>query len=234
VKSPGPGLLVSVRNAREAAAALEGGADVIDVKEPARGPLGRADQETITAVIRLVDKRRPVSAALGEWIEPAEPIPDADLAFCKWGLAGWRSRNWRQSLAQLMTYPCHSPRPVLVAYADWAQADSPPVEEVAEAARRWRCGLLVDTFGKEPGATLLDWLSIPVIEDLCRQCRQAGAAIALAGSLGAEQITALHKARPEWFAVRGAACEQGRRHESVQAARVQELVKLLRPPTDVG
>ena len=37
----GPQLLVSVRNATEAAAAVLGGADILDVKEPANGPLGR-------------------------------------------------------------------------------------------------------------------------------------------------------------------------------------------------
>ena len=38
-----PGLLVSVRSGAEAEAALAGGADLIDVKEPTRGALGRAD-----------------------------------------------------------------------------------------------------------------------------------------------------------------------------------------------
>ncbi len=60
------GLLVSVRDAAEAAASLAGGADLIDVKEPARGPLGRADAATIAAVVQAVGGRVPVSAALGE------------------------------------------------------------------------------------------------------------------------------------------------------------------------
>ena len=44
-----PGLLVSVRSAAEALSALAGGADVIDVKEPNRGSLGAADDETISS-----------------------------------------------------------------------------------------------------------------------------------------------------------------------------------------
>ncbi|MBY0228781.1 MAG: (5-formylfuran-3-yl)methyl phosphate synthase, partial [Gemmataceae bacterium] len=36
-----PGLIVSVRSADEARIALENGADLIDVKEPSRGALGR-------------------------------------------------------------------------------------------------------------------------------------------------------------------------------------------------
>ncbi|HKB38458.1 MAG TPA: (5-formylfuran-3-yl)methyl phosphate synthase, partial [Gemmataceae bacterium] len=84
-----PQLLVSVRSAREAEAALAGGADVIDVKEPRRGPLGRADNAVLRAVLVAIAGRRPVSAALGELIEDGggSPLP-AGVRFVKWGLAG--------------------------------------------------------------------------------------------------------------------------------------------------
>ena len=59
-------LLVSVRDADEAKVALAAGVDLIDVKEPLRGALGAADAEQIAAVVREVNGRVPVSAALGE------------------------------------------------------------------------------------------------------------------------------------------------------------------------
>ena len=68
-----PQLLVSVRDAAEAAAALAGGADIVDVKEPARGALGAADPATWDAVLRACAGRVPVSVALGE----AAPFLDA-------------------------------------------------------------------------------------------------------------------------------------------------------------
>ena len=40
-------LLVSVRSADEVAAAMAGGADIIDAKEPARGSLGAVDAATL-------------------------------------------------------------------------------------------------------------------------------------------------------------------------------------------
>jgi len=58
-------LLVSVRSADEAQAALEGGAAIIVVKEPALGSLGRASAEPITAVVKRVAGRASVSVALG-------------------------------------------------------------------------------------------------------------------------------------------------------------------------
>jgi hypothetical protein len=66
------GLLVSVRNAAEAEEALAGGADIIDVKEPSRGPLGRADAQNARDVIQTVSGRRLVSVALGELAESSD------------------------------------------------------------------------------------------------------------------------------------------------------------------
>ncbi|HEV3164614.1 MAG TPA: (5-formylfuran-3-yl)methyl phosphate synthase, partial [Isosphaeraceae bacterium] len=63
------GLLVSVRSVEEAQRALAGGAAVIDIKEPARGPLGQADPEIWQAVREAVPPHLPVSAALGELID---------------------------------------------------------------------------------------------------------------------------------------------------------------------
>ena len=75
-----PRLLVSVRDAAEAAAALAGGAALIDVKEPARGSLGRADAATIAAVVAAVGGRVPVSVALGELREAILDVPEYPAA----------------------------------------------------------------------------------------------------------------------------------------------------------
>src|SRR5207248_6212819 len=99
-----PSLLVSVRSEAEVEVALAGGAALIDVKEPARGSLGRASEATLTGVLRSVAGRRPVSAALGELAEATEnrwPLAAIGLAYVKWGLAGYADvkRDWRRDLA---------------------------------------------------------------------------------------------------------------------------------------
>src|SRR5262245_48252282 len=84
------GLLISVRDATEALVAAEAGAAIIDVKEPGRGPLGRADESALRAVLEAVAGRAPVSAALGElrdWPDERMPPEIERLAFVKWGLA---------------------------------------------------------------------------------------------------------------------------------------------------
>jgi uncharacterized protein (UPF0264 family) len=230
-------LLVSVRSAAEALTALEGGAALIDVKEPSRGPLGRADLDVIRAVAAAVGKRRPVSAALGEWAEDAGAIPDAELAYVKWGLAGCgRKPDWRGDLARLLQKQ-RRPQLVLVAYADWQCAQAPSVEEVFALAREHAGSvMLLDTHCKDGNnvinkkrPTLLDWLPAAWVEDLCGRAREARVKIALAGSLGVAEIRVLLNAQPDWFAVRGAVCDEGDRQAGVQVDKVRQLVKILMP-----
>src|SRR5256886_12111882 len=59
-------LLVSVRGSVEARAAVAGGADVIDAKDPARGALGPVRRDRLAAIRRAGGAARPVSAALGD------------------------------------------------------------------------------------------------------------------------------------------------------------------------
>src|SRR5262249_51525539 len=97
--------------------------------------------------------------------------------------------------------------------------------------------LLVDTHCKERAGrtkaarqhrpTLLDWLSPQEIGHMCGHCRAAGVRVALAGSLGIPEIQRLLGACPDWFAVRGAVCEENDRQGTIVADKVRRLVEQL-------
>ncbi|HEX4591651.1 MAG TPA: (5-formylfuran-3-yl)methyl phosphate synthase [Gemmataceae bacterium] len=220
-------LLVSVRDPAEAIAALAGGADLIDVKEPSRGPLGRADAETIAAVEQTVGGRVPVSAALGELrdrLTASDELP-AGIRYVKWGLCGLRPEPWRRHLA-VARRSAMGHCTVAVAYADWAPANSPPAGDLcAFAASERMSPVLLDTFTKD-GPNLLDWLPLEEIAFLVKSCHDAGVRVALAGSLDAAAIDRLRGVRPDWFAVRSAACDGGR-GGIVSERRVRELAELV-------
>jgi (5-formylfuran-3-yl)methyl phosphate synthase len=230
---PGPQLLVSVRDATEAEAAVAGGAGLVDVKEPTRGPLGRADAATIAAVIRAVRGRAPVSAALGELRDCPLAGLAADLpmglSFVKWGLSELAGATWPRLLLNARYYvPI---RAVAVAYADAARIHAPSPAAVVDFARRYARrsrvrAVLFDTFHKD-GSTLLDWLPLDDLTALVTACRRSGVTVALAGSLTATTIGRLRDLRPDWFAVRGAACDGGR-DGGVCEHRVRELATLVR------
>ena len=227
-------LLVSVRSAAEAEIALAGGAALIDVKEPANGPLGMAPLTVIEEVVRVVAGRVPVSAALGE-VRDAAGLPSAlaeRLAFVKYGTAGFGDRcrgDWERAFSAVRQRLMGSPFQVVVAaYADWRRAESPIPSELCDFACEHQAGpFLLDTWVKD-GSTLLDWLSLAEVAELCDRCRAAGVPIALAGSLGPAPIRELLPLEPDWVAVRGAACAENRRDKPVNAEKVRGLAELVR------
>jgi len=231
------GLLVSVRSVDEATAALAGGADLIDVKEPARGPLGPADLEVIRTVVQRVAGRSPVSAALGEWREPSAPdwraVAELGVDYLKWGLADFDQTRFDELLERNSQLPS-TIKMVVVAYGDWQRAHSPAPRALADLAMRGRfAAFLLDTWGKD-GSTLLNWIHQSEVEALTRSLQSAGVAVALAGSLGLNEIERLLPAHPNWFAVRGAVCSGGRREAPIDAQRVALIARCLKGGSVAG
>jgi uncharacterized protein (UPF0264 family) len=217
---PRTNLLVSVRSAAEAGDALAGGADLIDVKEPLRGPLGRADFSAIQEVLTVVAGRAPVSVALGELVDWTEGVVPEGVAFVKWGM----SNVINPTAETLSPYrkKVGNAEPVLAAYADHARAQSPPPAEVAEIARQLRFrAFLIDTAVKD-GSTLLDWLRPSEIRRLRMDLAKTRVQVALAGSLGVNEIRALAPMAPDWIAVRGVVCDGGRAGQ-VNSALVRQV-----------
>ncbi len=229
-----PGLLVSVRSTAEALAALSGGADIIDVKEPNRGPLGAADSETISAIVRAVNGRATVTAALGELCDfVAEQMPararilPAGVSLFKIGLArcagipDWKAR-WQQLVDSLDSESDDPARPVAVVYADWRAAESPPPDDVLRAAIELRCpALLIDTWRKSNGILFDHWPAV-AIQNFLDEARADNLIVVLAGSLAEDCFVTAVALAPDLIAVRGAACDTGRTG-TVSAERVRDL-----------
>ena len=87
-------LLVSVACATEATAALTGGADFIDAKDPLTGALGAVSPTILREIHDVCAGRRPVTAALGDAVDEttlehaASTFAAAGTRFVKVGFAG--------------------------------------------------------------------------------------------------------------------------------------------------
>ena len=235
-----PRLLVSVRNVDEARAALAGGSQILDIKEPTRGSLGMGSIAAIREIIALSKMEQetnsvPVSAALGEtvdWLDTGSvPSLPVGLEYAKLGLAGmaglgrgsdWQSR-WQQVRRRFDA--ASGPRNwIAVAYADWSQANAPAPEAVIEAACRSGCkGVLFDTHSKTGGG-LLDYLTVDALVDYAARIRENRLMLAVAGSLQLSSLPLLRDLAPDVIAIRTAGCRQQQRtgeicRESVRAFR---------------
>jgi uncharacterized protein (UPF0264 family) len=225
-------LLVSVRDAEEARIAVAAGVDVIDVKEPSRGALGRADDGVLHRITEAVRGRAVLSFAAGESIDSADDSEvESDFAqealvgysLFKYGPAGLALReDWRKVLTKAWRSTKGAASPIAVAYVDYEAADAPPPEAIVELAIEHGCvGMLFDTYGKAPRLGLTA-LSKARLRGCVERANDAGLLVSLAGSLGANDIAEVRQFNADLIAVRGAACI-GDRAGHIDAARIDAL-----------
>jgi uncharacterized protein (UPF0264 family) len=232
-----PQLLVSVRSAAEAVSALDGGCDILDVKEPSRGPLGMADMSTISAIIEQahdVGTRVPISVALGDAVDwtPGQPVPQlpVGISYLKLGtahLAGEGTTQFTTVQQRLSgsSAPADGflPQWIAVGYADFPLANAPAPEDVAQLAMACGCtGLLIDTCSKQH-RRLVDWLNEAQLVKLAERCRTLGLTLGLAGRLQAADLEHVLSARPQIVGIRSAACRAGDRNDSINAGALSEF-----------
>lgn len=228
-------LLVSVRTEQEAHDALQAGVDILDIKNPARGSLGRPSPALVSAIVKLAGKV-PVSMALGEWFQPQLLQIPSGLTWAKVGNSQLQTlamrhrvrRSWVQLQQQLQTT-----RLAGVVYADRMRVQGIHFEEMlqwVDSARTLSAHhpvVLVDTCIKD-GSSLLEWCSIRQLQRWQKLCRCRGIALALAGSLRMHDIAVLKKeVPPDIIAVRGLVCAGNDRAQQLQQDRVRSLVQFL-------
>jgi len=237
-------LLVSVSDVEEAAAALSGGADIVDAKDPRAGALGPVPVHVLREIHAAIGSQKPVTAAIGDASDEsavealARDVAFAGAALLKVGFAGIDSAARVSALlgaaiggATAGNATCGV---IAVAYADPACDCSIGVPRlIATAARAGASGVLIDTLDKSgpslcqlaTGLTLTRW----VVE-----AHEVGLTIALAGRLSGDDLAIVRDAGADIAGVRGAACDGGRtdRISVEKVRRLQLACASARSPID--
>ncbi len=227
-------LLVSVSGAADAAAALEGGADIIDAKDATQGALGAVAPAMLDAIIAATGGRRPVSAALGEAPDSSVPIRVAalrpgEVSFVKLGFAAGVSRHQGLTYAHLLAAALAGTGTamVLAAYAD-AGPDHPDRNAVLEIAMACgAAGVLLDTLDKRDSRPLFALAGPEAVAEWVAAAHGERLFAALAGSIGADEIALARDTGADIVGVRGAACDGGRTGQ-VSPVRVRALAAKMR------
>ena len=231
-------LLVSVRSASEVSAAVAGGADVVDAKEPSRGALGPVSAAVLRAIAGRLPPGVPLSVALGDpadaravaaaiaAVDRLEPRPRE--AYVKLGLAGAHDRVGAEELVARAVAAAAltvlRPGVIVVAYADNAAAGTPPREVVCRlAAAAGARGVLLDTCVKD-GRDLFSHVDRGELREWVIGARREGLLVAVAGALEGAGFGELAGLPVDVVGVRGAACAGGRAgHVSEERVRLLKL-----------
>lgn len=232
-------LLVSVRSLAECDLVLRTGVALVDLKEPRHGSLGASDVSTVAAVAaRMADDGRPWSLALGELREISlDRVNDRTLLsphYAKVGLSGTANwPDWQNCWLEVIQAFPQGTSPVAVAYADVDRATAVPWQEVLDTGVKFGCRvLLIDTFDKSAGR-LTQWMSECELSEVRKATLSQGVSLALAGSLTNDDILALSKLGPEWFAVRSLVTSADRA-DPIDLGRVQMALELMRSTDDAS
>ncbi|HSB62121.1 MAG TPA: (5-formylfuran-3-yl)methyl phosphate synthase [Vicinamibacteria bacterium] len=229
----GARLLVSVVTAEEVEAAIAGGADIVDVKNPAEGSLGAPVPALLRAVRSRVSPPALVSAALGDapHLPGTMALAAAGAAACgadyiKIGLLGSaRPPQALELLAAVRRAAAEAgsrPRLVAVAYADAARVGALPPAALPAIAREAAVdGVMLDTAVKD-GVSTFAALGEAEVAAFLAAARALGLETALAGALGPADLERARRLGADIVGVRGSACDGGR-EGTVSAARVRAL-----------
>lgn len=202
-------LLASVRTAAEAVVALVGGADIIDLKEPASGALGRLPDATIAAILRAIDGRRPTSATIGDVPLAPVPVVGAVGRMAATGVdiikLGIFAGDAVATLSALARPARDGVRLVAVLFADRA----PDLDLVERCADAGFYGVMLDTADKAAGP-LTRHMSRNALARFVERARQRQLLVGLAGSLSAADVPGLLQLEPDYLGFRSALTSGGR------------------------
>ena len=226
-------LLVSVVSAEEVEAALAGGADIVDLKNPAEGSLGAPVPALVRAVRSRVASPVEVSVALGDapHLPGTMALAAAGAAACgadylKIGLFGSaRPEQALELLAAVRRAAADvNPRARLMAaaYADASRVGALPPGELPSIARHAGFhGVMLDTAVKD-GVSTFTAMGEDGVADFLATARALGLVTAMAGALGPADLERARRLGADIVGVRGSACEGGR-NGTVSVARVRAL-----------
>ncbi|MBX9716770.1 MAG: (5-formylfuran-3-yl)methyl phosphate synthase [Burkholderiaceae bacterium] len=223
-------MLVSARSVDEARAAVEGGADFIDLKEPGDGALGGLPLATIREIVDALGPRShrvPISATIGDLpmddlvqiLSRVEAVGDCGVDYVKVGI----ERGAAAALVIDALAACRWPVvPVFIA----DQGIDEAVLGRACAAPCAFAAIMVDTADKH-GGSLFDLMTPTSLQRFIDTVRASNRSVGVAGALRATQIDRIAALGPDFAGFRSAVCV-GDRTSGLDAERVRSLSIALR------
>jgi uncharacterized protein (UPF0264 family) len=226
-------LLVSPMNLEEAKAAMAGGADILDVKNPKEGSLGANFPWAIRAVKDMASGKVPVSATIGDLEYKPGTASLAALGaavsgadFIKAGLLGTKtSEQAKEMLVGIVRAVKEFDAGKMVVasgYSDYGRVGSISPMLLPEAAAETDADIvMVDTAIKD-GRSTFEFMSEKELRDFIDLGHASGLKVAIAGTIGFEHLDLLKKINPDIIGVRGIVCG-GDRNSSIRADLVEKL-----------
>ncbi len=224
-------LMVSVQNLEEALQALEGGADIVDVKNLQEALVGSANPWVVKEVREAVPQGHHASVTLG--VVPNQ-VGTVAMAVYAAGLlnatsvkVGFMKTEYDVAVETLLASrrALEGSETKLIGslFADNPLYDGLDPHRMIDLSKDGDCdGFLIDTLTKD-GRNLFDFIGEQGLRDMVFEGKQLGMSTALSGHLKVEDLDELARINPDIVGVRGAVCSKGDRNDGVHWEAVAEF-----------
>lgn len=230
-------LLISVVDEEEAVDAVEGGANIIDVKNPNEGSLGACFPWIIKKIIEATSQSVEVSCTLGDSPNLPGTMSLAALGaatlgaeYIKVGLYGVQTIVEAVYLMQNVVKAAKNHNPsikvVVTGYADAARVGAVDPLFVPEIAREAKAHVaMLDTAVKD-GKTLFSFLSERQLKRFINKAHESDLKVGFAGALKKDDLATVYALGADIVGLRGAVCGfGGRLNGRIDKQMVKELVE---------
>ena len=230
-------LLVSPINLEEAKTAYNGGADIIDVKNPKEGSLGANFPWVIRSVKEAMGPNTPVSATIGDMNYKPGTASLASLGaavagadYVKVGLYDIQTTEQAIDMVEHVVKSVKDYDPgkkvVISGYADYKRINSIPLRELPPICADYGADVVMMDTGIKDGRSTFEFMTNEELSQFVESAHDLGLISAIAGNIKFEDIEAINQIGPDVIGIRGCVCG-GDRNSTIQQKLVEELRSMM-------
>lgn len=218
------GMLASVNSLDEVRIILDTSVDIIDLKNPEQGALGALSTELVNEIVFIVNKRKPVSATVGDL--PMQPdlifnavsaMKDTGVDYIKIGF--FPDGDWQSTVSKLTDITHKGHKLIAVLFAD----TQPDISIIKSLKNAGFSGVMLDTMDKSTGS-LSKVMSLSEIKNFVTAAKNSQLLCGLAGSLKLDNIPELLDLKADYLGFRGALCEKNNRTAKIDKNAIHSIL----------
>ena len=218
-------ILASIKDLSEAKILIDTDIDIIDLKDPSKGALGRLEKNDIEIIVNFINKKKLTSSTVGDLpndieliSENVDEVSSTNVDFIKIGVY---DNSYIKTLCNIKS--CK--KLIAVFFAD---KFLPTKNEIIELKESGFSGIMIDTSNKKSG-NLFKHVTHSQINNFITRAQSMSLLTGIAGSINKTHIDDIIKLNPNYMGFRGALCENNAsRSSNITAENVNDIVKLVR------
>ena len=218
-------ILASIKDLSEAKILINTDIDIIDLKDPSKGALGRLNKNDIEEIVDFINKKKLTSSTVGDLPNNEElisknvdEISSTNVDFIKIGVY---DKNYVNTLCKIKS------RKKLIAVF-FGDIFLPAKNDIMCLKNSGFSGVMVDTSNKKSG-NLFNHVSCSEINNFLTTSKNMNLLTGVAGSINETHINDIIKLNPNYMGFRGALCENSSsRSSNISANNVNNIIGLVR------